>query len=251
MHTIGVVMPAWNEAEGLPQFIRELASELHQWHPIFVVIDDHSTDETALVVQEIAKSGIPVKLIVNEVNSGHGPSTVKALRAGLNLDVDFIIAVDGDGQCYGRDLSKMVKVLETSQFEVVEGIRVARTDPTYRKFVTFFARTIVSLKSKRIASDANTPFRIYRAIILSDIVNAIPDGTKIPNLMISAICRRWGLKISQIQIESIPRRGSNPNGSTWGKTTRAIPNARFIKFCFSSGIQWVLFNIPPNPRSIK
>lgn len=249
MHSIGVVMPAWNEAEGLPQFIRELNSELNRWNPIFVVIDDHSTDETALVVQELANSGIHVRLIVNQINSGHGPSTVKALKAGLNLGVDFIVAVDGDGQCYGRDLSKMVEILETTQIEVVEGIRVARKDPSYRKLVTFVARTLVSFKSKKTALDANTPFRAYRVANLSDIISAIPDGVKIPNLLISTVCRKWGVRISELQIQSIPRRGSNPNGSTWGKTAGTIPNSRFIKFCISSCIQWVFYSVPPNPKS--
>ena len=249
MHTIAVVMPAWNEAEGLPDFIRELNDELKKWQPSFVVIDDHSTDETARVTKELMKSGIELSLFVNQVNSGHGPSTLKALKAGLTLGVDFIIAVDGDGQCYGRDLARMVEVLETTRNDVVEGVRVARTDPTYRKFITFMVRTMVSVKSRKIALDANTPFRAYRSASLSDILGAIPDEIKIPNLLISTICRKWGFKISEIQIESIPRRGSNPNGSTWGKTARAFPSKRFLKFCVSSGIQWVSYSVPHNPKS--
>jgi glycosyltransferase involved in cell wall biosynthesis len=249
MHTIAVVMPAWNEAEGLPGFIRELNDDLKKWRPSFVVIDDHSTDETARVTKELIKSGIDLSLFVNQVNSGHGPSTLKALKAGLNLGVDFIVAVDGDGQCYGRDLARMVEVLETTQNDVVEGVRVARTDPNYRKFITFMVRTLVSVKSRKIALDANTPFRAYRSANLSDIVGAIPDDIKIPNLLISTICRKWGFKISEIQIESIPRRGSNPNGSTWGKTVRAIPSRRFIKFCISSGFQWVSYSVPPESKS--
>ena len=249
MHTIAVVMPAWNEAEGLPDFIRELNHELKKWQPSFVVIDDHSTDQTALVTKELMKSGIDLSLFVNQVNSGHGPSTLRALKEGLNLGVDFIIAVDGDGQCYGRDLARMVEVLATTQTDVVEGVRVDRTEPNYRKFITLMVRTLVSIKSRKIASDANTPFRAYRSANLSEIVGVIPDDFKIPNLLISTICRKWGFKISEIQIESIPRRGSNPNGSTWGKTARAIPSKRFVKFCISSGIQWVTYSVPPDSKS--
>jgi len=251
MHTIGVVMPAWNEAEGLPDFISELNEELKKWKPIFVVIDDHSTDQTTLAVQRLIKSGIDLRLFVNQVNSGHGPSTLKALKAGLNLKVDFIVAVDGDGQCYGRDLARMVEILATTQTDVVEGVRIARTDPAYRKFVTFMVRTLVSIKSRKVALDANTPFRAYRVANLSDLVNVIPENIKIPNLLISMISRRWEFEISEVQIQSIPRRGSNPNGSTWGKTAKAIPSSRFIKFCISSGIQWVVYSVPSHPKPKK
>jgi glycosyltransferase involved in cell wall biosynthesis len=249
MHTIGVVMPAWNEAEGLPNFICELNTELKKWQPIFVVIDDHSTDQTSLVVQRLIKSGIDLRLFVNQVNSGHGPSTLKALRAGLNLKVDFILAVDGDGQCYGRDLAKMVEILANTQTDVVEGVRIARTDPVYRKFVTCIVRTLVSIKSRKKALDANTPFRAYRVANLSDLVDVIPENIKIPNLLISMISRKWGYKISEIEIQSIPRRGNNPNGSTWGKTPKAIPSSRFIKFCISSGIQCVVFSVPSRAKT--
>jgi glycosyltransferase involved in cell wall biosynthesis len=244
-------MPAWNEAEGLPTFIQELNSELSRWHPQFVVVDDHSTDETAIVIEDLAKSGINLKLIVNEKNSGHGPSTLKALRAGLGLHVDFVIAVDGDGQCYGQDLARMVEILETSDVEVVEGIRIARNDPFYRKMVSLAVRILVSLKSKELPTDANTPFRAYRVKNLSQIIGAIPTDVMIPNLVISAVSRSWGLNIRELQIESIPRRGSNPNGSTWGKTIKAIPSSRFIKFCTSAALQWIFFTVPSKHTIIE
>ena len=249
MHTIGIVMPAWNEAEGLPSFIHELNTELSIWNPVFVVIDDQSTDQTALIAQELTKSGIKLRLFINEFNLGHGPSTLKALKAGLELAVDFIVSVDGDGQCYGRDLARMVKILETTQSDVVEGIRISRADPFYRKLITSTVRILVSVKSRKITRDANTPFRAYRAEKLSDIVGFIPDSASVPNLLISTICRRWGLRISEVQIESIPRRGSNPNGSTWGTKAKTIPSSRFIKFCVSSGLQWVTYSIPSKPKS--
>lgn len=248
MHTIAVVMPAWNEAEGLPDFIRELNAELNRWHPVFIVIDDQSTDQTPLAVQELGDSGIDVRLFINEINMGHGPSTLKALKAGLKLDVDFIVSVDGDGQCYGRDLARMVEILETTKSQVVEGIRVARADPFYRKIVTYTVRLLVSAKTRKKTQDANTPFRVYRNQNLSDILSCIPPSASIPNLLISTISRRWGLNISEIEIESLPRRGSNPNGSTWGKKAKTIPSPRFIKFCFYAGIQWVTFSVPSESK---
>lgn len=70
--TVSVVMPAWNEAEGIGVFIRELNKSLLPWSPSFVVVDDCSTDGTAQVVRELATRGIDISVISNAENRGHG-----------------------------------------------------------------------------------------------------------------------------------------------------------------------------------
>jgi len=40
-------MPAYNEAEGIAEFLRELNASLEPWNPAFVVVDDASRDGTA------------------------------------------------------------------------------------------------------------------------------------------------------------------------------------------------------------
>jgi hypothetical protein len=116
--------------------------------------------------------------------------------------------------------------------------------------VTLTVRILVSFKCKKLPTDANTPFRAYRVKNLVQILGTIPEDVMVPNLLISTVCRSWGLNISEVQIESIPRRGSNPNGSTWGKTAKAIPSSRFIKFCISAASQWIHFSVPVKPNNI-
>jgi len=45
--TISVVMPAFNEEEGIVEFLSELNESLSQFDPFFVVVDDLSTDGTS------------------------------------------------------------------------------------------------------------------------------------------------------------------------------------------------------------
>ncbi|QNA91982.1 MULTISPECIES: glycosyltransferase [unclassified Microbacterium] len=98
---LAIVMPAFNEAEGIRGFIdeiRECVSPLAD-RVTFHVADDRSTDTTATVFDGISD----VDVEVQPLNRGHGPTALAAYRAGLAADPDLLVHVDGDGQFYGSD----------------------------------------------------------------------------------------------------------------------------------------------------
>lgn len=232
-------MPAWNEAEGLPGFILELNQALADVNPRFVVVDDCSTDQTSQELQTLANSGIYIQLHRNPVNEGHGPSTLTALRLGLNLNVESVVAIDGDGQFLASDVARILRKLQTSGAQVVEGVRVSRGDPVYRRLVSLATRLLVASRAHTLPRDANTPLRAYRVATLNALLASIPPQAATPNLLISALSRRQGLQIVELEVLSIPRRGSDSSGTTWGKTQRNLPNRRFLKFCRSALVEWI------------
>ena len=60
-----VVMPAWNECEGIGGFLEELNAALLDRNPTFIVIDDCSTDSTREVIEVAGRSGIRVLVETN------------------------------------------------------------------------------------------------------------------------------------------------------------------------------------------
>lgn len=228
---ICVVMPAYNEASGIGEFLRELHDNLSPWSPRFIVIDDCSADQTSRAVEVLADQGIPVRAIRNDSNLGHGPSTMRALAEG-NIDgADLVVAVDGDGQFFGTDLAVAVERSIATGADIVEGIRRHRGDPVYRRFVSLTTRILVLVKSRKRPTDANTPLRVYRPEALQRLLREVRSDSMVPNLAISVHARRWGLKIEEIEVTSIPRRGADQAGTTWGKSRRQLPSKRFVKFC--------------------
>lgn len=103
-----MVMPAWNEAEGITSFLRELNTALVGCSPRFIVVDDCSTDGTAEVVRSLAAERIEVQAHEQPHNAGHGPSTLRALRLGLESGSAIIVATDGDGQFVGSDVRRVL-----------------------------------------------------------------------------------------------------------------------------------------------
>ena len=227
-------MPAYNEDSGIAEFIGELNEHLDKWQPSFFIVDDCSKDQTVVVANALAEQGITIKVVPNELNSGHGPSTVKARQLGLINEPDLVVAIDGDGQFFGSDVAKVVQLLLDSKCDIAEGVRTLRGDPIYRRFVSLTTRLLVFSRSRRFPRDANTPLRVYRPTALRQHLDALNPETMIPNLVISANSRRWKMKVQEIEVRSIPRRGLDQTSITWGKSRRQLPTRRFLKFCIGA-----------------
>jgi len=227
-------MPAYNEDSGIAEFIGELHEHLKEWHPTFFVVDDCSKDQTVDVATALAEQGIAIKVVPNEVNSGHGPSTVRALQLGLTNEFELVVAIDGDGQFLGSDVAKIVQLMLESNCDIAEGVRTQRVDPIYRRFVSLTTRLLVFSRSRRFPLDANTPLRVYRVSALRRHLDALNPDTMIPNLVISSNSRRWKMNVQEIEVRSIPRRGLDQSSITWGKSRRQLPTRRFLKFCLGA-----------------
>lgn len=236
-----MVMPAYNEAEGIVEFLQELNESLAAWNPAFVVVDDASRDGTAEAARAASTLVPPVDVIVqpNPVNRGHGPSTLEALRLGLASGADAVVAIDGDGQFTGSDVARVVQTLLEGDIEVVEGVRTARGDALYRRGTSLVTRMLVWSRSKAWPQDANTPLRAYQPAALAALLGQVPQDAMTPNLIISALCRRTRMRIAQVPVASRPRRGSTAHGSTWGSRRASLPSRRFISFCTKAAGQWV------------
>jgi dolichol-phosphate mannosyltransferase len=242
--SVAVVMPVWNEGAGIAEFIIELRDSFEPSQVFFVVVDDASSDNSVAVLKDLENQGFPVRIIQNTTNLGHGPSTHKALSLGVSENPKFVISIDGDGQFLGVDVRRVYELISGGgEVAIVEGVRVRRGDPLYRKIVTIFTRVLVFAKSGQLPRDANTPLRAYTTEALSVLLEIVPNHVLIPNLMFSVISRRKKMQISQLEVTSIPRRGGNEIGSTWGKGIKIFPSKRFITFCVQAFSQWLSFTV--------
>lgn len=231
-------MPAWNEAEGIGVFIRELNESLLLWTPRFVVVDDCSTDGTAQVVRELATRGIDICVISNAENRGHGPSTLRALRLGQESGSQVIVAVDGDGQFRGADVADVVQVLLLGGVDIVEGVRRDREDPAFRRIVSAATRFLVWTRVRRWPADANTPLRAYTRKVLGNFLERVPADAVTPNLLFSAMSRVDGLTVIEVPVTSLPRRGVSEVGNTWGTRRKSLPSRKFLAFCSKAALEW-------------
>lgn len=120
MKKITVLIPCYNEAEGISQVIRRLPVDtanklgftLH-----VLVVDNNSTDNTA----EIARAA--GAQVIHEPRQGKG----NAVRTGFyNIpdDTDYIVMFDGDATYRPEELLRLVEPLDSGFAHVITGSRM-------------------------------------------------------------------------------------------------------------------------------
>jgi glycosyltransferase involved in cell wall biosynthesis len=229
-----IVMPVFNEDEGIEEFIDEIRLNFRTLKPTIVAIDDCSTDLTWSILRQIEKRSDDLILVRNKINLGHGPSTIIALKHGLLTKSKHVMAIDGDGQFLGQEMFNFYENFCESNLSYGEGNRVYRKDPWFRKTISLLTRLIVWAKSKSKAVDANTPARIYEPNILKYLLERVDNASLVPNLRISILVRKQKIEIFTGSLRHMPRRAQTMQGSSWGNGTTIFPSRRLIFFCFNA-----------------
>ena len=235
--SVAVVMPAYNEGECIAGFLQEIdeavlpyTSGLH-----FIVVDDASTDglEAWLPAAGGHLAGT-VEVQTNSVNLGHGPSALRAYRAGLATGADVVIHVDGDGQFSGADFPTIIEMLWVQGIQVVRTVRTGRREVWYRSVITSLLRLAFRLVNCE-TRDVNSPLRGFRREVLGPLLEQVPADSSIPNIHLTLAERALGVNSHEVEVAHRSRRGSVTSGSTWGRPSRlALPPVKLLSFCIQA-----------------
>lgn len=249
---LAIVMPAYNEAEGIGEFIEEIRQSVSPLaeQVSFFVADDRSTDTTAHVFDDVDD----VVVQTQPANRGHGPTALAAYRGGLASAPDLLVHVDGDGQFIGADFARLVAAAESTGADVVHGVRDGRTDPWYRKALTGAVQLLIAAASGRRIPDVNTPLRAYRPAVLRVLVDAVPADASVPHVHFSLAEARAGFVVRYLHVASIPRRGESQSGTMWGRAAGVrLPPKRLRQFAVAALHEvWTLSLRPSAPlRDIR
>src|ERR1700723_2025006 len=86
-----IVIPAFNESARIPATLKEVVSCIreHGWNAEVIVVNDGSTDSTAQVVRDFARTAPEVRLVENPGNRGKGYSVRSGMLQALGEVVMF------------------------------------------------------------------------------------------------------------------------------------------------------------------
>ena len=107
--TVSVVMPCFNAARTLPT---AMDSILRQTMPDFefIIVDDASTDQTATLLKQYAKSDARVRVLTNSANRGIGYCMNQAI---LTARTRYIARMDADDYSFPDRLGRQVSFMDT------------------------------------------------------------------------------------------------------------------------------------------
>ena len=180
---LSVVVPVFNEAAGISQFLSPLRVTLDsmQLNYEVIVVDDGSVDQT---VKEVLSSRWPeVRLVILNKNVGHQV----ALDAGIDSSRGrWIITMDGDGQHPPEALPLMYQTAISEDADVVFAVSQSRlrTSPTKNLFALAYYRMIRFLTGANIR-DSQADFRLTSRRVADDVRNV--KGDRVMRLLLPTI----------------------------------------------------------------
>jgi glycosyltransferase involved in cell wall biosynthesis len=109
-----IIIPAYNESSGIADVLRSVLRLGYR----AIVIDDGSTDKTSEIV-----SGFPVILIRHAVNLGQGAALETGMEAARQLEAEFVVHFDADGQHDASDIESLLTPLQRGEADLIFGSR--------------------------------------------------------------------------------------------------------------------------------
>ena len=175
MKQVSVIIPAYNEEEGIGEVLERVHRVLRgRYDYELIVVDDGSTDRTLIIAQEHL-----ARIVSNPTNVGYGFSIKRGIRAAAG---ECVFITDADGTYPIERLPEFIDKFYDG-FDMVVG---ARQGAAYMSSAAkSFARLCFKLMSefvtgKKIA-DINSGFRVLRRSkmlpILDDLSNTFSFTT--------------------------------------------------------------------------
>ncbi len=205
MTSVSIVIPVYNEAESLPELLRQIdavsAAKGYQTQVVFV--DDGSTDGSWEVIDELAKNHDGVLGIRLRRNFGKAA----ALSAGfVEVVHPLVVTMDGDLQDDPAEIPRLLKQIDPEQsgaYDVVSGWKQVRHDPWHKTAPSRVFNWLVSATTGVKLNDHNCGLKAYRREVLNEVrlygelhrfvpVLAAARGFKVTEVVVNHRARKFG-----------------------------------------------------------
>ena len=122
---ISVIIPCYNEEKTIMEIIGLVHQSLNGYDYEIILVDDGSTDNTKIILEENSGSYEKLKVIFHSINYGKGA----ALRTGFNVAIgEVVIIQDADLEYNPSEYSKLIKPIEEGKADIVYGSRFKSGD---------------------------------------------------------------------------------------------------------------------------
>jgi dolichol-phosphate mannosyltransferase len=221
---VSVVIPVYNEAEGLRRVLDEVADELgHSLGRSFeiLVVDDGSTDSTPQVALEVARRRPEVRVLRHSPNVGQSFAFHTGFQQARGA---VIVTLDGDGQNMPSDIPAVVSALGES-CDCCCGYRARRKDTFWRRFGSQLANGVRNATLGEIIIDTGCSVKAFKA----GFVRGLQPWNGMHRFFASLVAMQGG-RISQREVGHRPRMAGVSKYSNWGRLKRTIFDLIAVKW---------------------
>lgn len=164
-----IVIPAYNEQVTIKDVVKHALEQSEN----VIVVDDGSIDNT---ISEL--DGLPITLIKHKVNKGKAASLWDGFTVALDMNVDAILTIDGDGQHAPEDIPLLLNKAEKFPKDIIIGARLADKSaiPAKRYYANKFANFWIAWAAAYPIHDSQSGFRLYPIELFKDLKISTKHG---------------------------------------------------------------------------
>lgn len=196
---LSVVIPAYNEAESLPELHREVLAAMAtlemSWEILYV--DDGSRDGTDKVIASLCATDPRVKGILLHRNFGKSAALATGFKA---VQGEFVCTMDADLQDDPAELPRMFTALEGG-LDLVSGWKVKRLDPLSKTLPSKLFNGVTSQVAGVRLHDFNCGFKLYRR----EVVDSLEVYGELHRFL-PALAHWQGFRVGEIGVNHRARR---------------------------------------------
>lgn len=152
-----IIIPAYNEADGISQLIDNLKTNYAQYD--YVIINDGSTDSTKKLCKEKDYNVLNLP-----INLGIGGAVQTGYKYARENDYDIAVQIDGDGQHNPQYIEQMIMRMETEDADIVIGSRFINKEgfqsSRMRRAGINFLSSLIKLCTGKKIYDVTSGFRV-------------------------------------------------------------------------------------------
>jgi glycosyltransferase involved in cell wall biosynthesis len=210
MTTLSVVIPAYNEENGITEIIQRVLAIKRDLVKVgvdnleLIVVDDGSKDRTAQIVRQMAENSDGMRIVSHPRNRGYGA----ALKTGFSQAKGELIGfLDADGT-YPPEFFPQLCKEALNGTDLVIGSRMAGEEskmPITRKVGNLFFATLLTLVGRQRVSDSASGMRVFKRQVLEKIY-PLPDGLNLTPVM-STRAIHEGIRMTEVPIPYSERLG--------------------------------------------
>jgi glycosyltransferase involved in cell wall biosynthesis len=126
---VSVLMCAFNEEERIEKAITEVLRTSYPCEIELIVVDDGSTDGTALIAERIDDPRIVVHRLANNMGKGYALRCAAALATGTHM-----LPFDADLEYSSDDIPNLIAPVIKRNYDVVYGARIFGLNTVYQSY---------------------------------------------------------------------------------------------------------------------
>jgi glycosyltransferase involved in cell wall biosynthesis len=164
---LSVFFPAYNDSGTIASMVIRAVQAASELTPDFevIVVNDGSSDATADVADELARTYGNVRVVHHSANRGYGGALQTGFRSATK---ELIFYTDGDAQYDPGELAVLWSRMAPG-VDLVNGYKISRSDPLHRIVIGRLYHHLVSVLFGLRVRDVDCDFRLMRRSIFDRI----------------------------------------------------------------------------------